>query len=133
MTRHLTFTLDGRRYDDVPEAWLAGRTHAREQAGLSPRDAVRAALNDWAEQVRFAELAAAYRPGAIMISPRPTIRRLDSGYWHVRFGRRCFVQWPQSRPPEPTDVCGVPLTLPEWALLEELVAAVHRGDIEEDA
>ena len=61
-----------------------------EQAGLSPRAALHAALNDWAEQVRF------------------------------------------ERTPTPADVFGVPLALREWAILEELVAAARRGDLDGD-
>ena len=35
---------------------------------------------------------------------KPTyIKRLDSGYWHVRFGPQQFVQWPIGGPLDPTE------------------------------
>ena len=34
------------------------------------------------------------------------VKRLESGYWHVRFGPQCFVQWPIGRVPAADDVFG---------------------------
>lgn len=38
---------------------------------------------------------------------KPTyVRKLDSGYWHVRFGTNRFVQWPKWRKPTEDDAFG---------------------------
>ena len=36
----------------------------------------------------------------------PTVTKLPSGYWHVRFNQNQFVQWPAGCCPIPSDTFG---------------------------
>ena len=38
--------------------------------------------------------------------PEPIAKRLDSGYWHVRWSAERWVQWPCEREPAADDVFG---------------------------
>ena len=44
-------------------------------------------------------------PKALASAP-PSVQRLDSGYWHVRFDLNRFVQWPCGRLPREEDGFG---------------------------
>ena len=52
----------------------------------------------------------------------PTVKLLDSGYWHVRWNASLWFQWPAWRMPTLSDGFG-------WVTqkhLEAVVAAAHR-------
>lgn len=44
-----------------------------------------------------------------------TIKKLHSGYWHVRFGPNRFVQWPEGATPCPDDTFGFYVEDKEYA------------------
>ena len=46
-----------------------------------------------------------------------TVKKLESGYWHVRFGRERFIQWPTHRLPTLDDVFG-------WVTEEQIAIAI---------
>lgn len=52
------------------------------------------------------------------------IKKLSSGYWHVRFGPQRFVQWPIGAEPNVSYVFGEPK--------EELVRAAAAAVIQEN-
>jgi len=56
------------------------------------------------------------------------IKKLESGYWHARFGDHQFVQWPIDSTPELQNVFGEPKeALLRWAQAElEVQEALDR-------
>ena len=59
-----------------------------------------------------------------------TIKKLHSGYWHVRFGRHRFVQWAVGTTPTASDTFGFSIEDKEDAALR---AAELKAEMDNDA